>query len=122
MPEKINTVSEYLNALPVPARKSLQHVRKAIKTAAPKAEEKISYRIPVYRFNGDLIAFAAFKNHCSLITMSTGVINKFKSELGNYKISGTTVQFPHDKPLSEELIKKIVKKRLEENGEKTRGK
>ncbi len=111
------TVDGYLEVLPAKENAVLTRIRKAIKTAAPKAVEKISYKIPVYRLNGDLIAFAAFKEHCSLITMSTNVIKKLKKELDTYKISGTTIQFYPDKPIPPALVRKIVSLRIRENSE-----
>jgi uncharacterized protein YdhG (YjbR/CyaY superfamily) len=111
------TVDGYLEDLPDKENAVLTRIRKAIKTAAPKAVEKISYKIPVYRLKGDLIAFAAFKEHCSLITMSTNVIKKLKKELDTYKISGTTIQFNPDKPIPPALVRKIVSLRIRENSE-----
>jgi uncharacterized protein YdhG (YjbR/CyaY superfamily) len=112
------TVEDYLNDLPADVKNVLTKVRKAIRSAAPKAIEKISYRIPVYRLNGDLVAFAAFKNHCSLVTMSTNVIKKLKKEIEVYKISGTTIQFSTDKPIPSALVRKIVSLRIKENNDK----
>jgi uncharacterized protein YdhG (YjbR/CyaY superfamily) len=112
------TVEDYLNDLPADEKTVLTKVRKAIRSAAPKVIEKISYRIPVYRLNGDLVAFAAFKNHCSLVTMSTNVIKKLKKELEVYKISGTTIQFSTDKPIPSALVRKIVSLRIKENNDK----
>jgi len=115
MPKIAKTVDEYLKQQESTVRNTLGEIRKAIVSAAPKAEEVISYRIPIYRYKGDLIAFAAFKKHCSFITMSSSIVKDFNSELKPYKISGTTIQFPFDKPLPEALIKKIIKVRIKEN-------
>jgi len=64
------TVAEYLSALPVVVHKTLESVRRAIKTAAPGAEELISYKIPFYKYKGHLAALFASKNHCSFVTMT----------------------------------------------------
>lgn len=120
MPEvkKAKSVDEYLAGQDKTVAKTLASVRRAIKSAAPKAEELISYRLPMYRQNGHLLAFVAASKHCSLITMSYDVVKKLKAELRPYKISGTTIQFPNNKPLPSSLVKKIVKMRLKENQEK----
>jgi uncharacterized protein YdhG (YjbR/CyaY superfamily) len=115
---KPKTVDEYLNELPDIVRKTLTQVRKAVISAAPKAEEVISYRIPLYKYNGHLVGFMAFSKHCSFVTMSYSVINAFKNELKPYDVSGTTIHFPLDKPLPSALVKKLVKARIKENSVK----
>jgi len=112
------TVDAYLAVLPSNARSTLSVVRKAIKASAPGAEEKINYGVPFYRLNGHLTAFVYTRSHCSLVTMSYDVIRKFERELKPYKISGTTIHFDHDKPLSPALVKKIIKARIKENTSK----
>jgi uncharacterized protein YdhG (YjbR/CyaY superfamily) len=109
-------VDEYLAAVPQPARSTLEQVRKMIQAAAPKeATECISYRIPTIDYKGHLVAFAAFKKHCSLFPMSYAVIRTFAKDLKKYSQSGKgTVQFPPEKPLSAALIRKIVKARVAE--------
>jgi uncharacterized protein YdhG (YjbR/CyaY superfamily) len=111
------TVTEYLDELQDDTRTVLTKLRKAILAAAPKATERMAYRIPVYRINGDIVAFAAFKAHCSLVTMSSKVIGALKNELDTYKISGTTIQFRVDRPLPQALVRKIVKLRIKEDRE-----
>jgi uncharacterized protein YdhG (YjbR/CyaY superfamily) len=108
---QIKTVDEYLKQLDVNQRKALQQARNSIKSAAPKAEELISYRIPLYRYNGHLVALMAAKNYCSFVTMSAPLVKSLKSELSDFKISGTTIHFTAEKPLPAALIKKIVKER-----------
>jgi uncharacterized protein YdhG (YjbR/CyaY superfamily) len=109
-------VDEYLAALPEPARSTLEKVRASIKAAAPKeATECISYGIPTFDYKGHLIAFAAFKKHCSLFPMSKAVIAAFEEELQGYPRSGPgTIQFPMDKALSNALIRKLVQARVTE--------
>ena len=109
-------IDEYLAGLPEPARTTLEKVRTAIRDAAPKdATECISYGIPTFDYQGHLIAFAAFKKHCSLFPMSYAVIDTFKKELKNYPRSGPeTIQFPLNKAIPSALIKRIVKARVAE--------
>jgi uncharacterized protein YdhG (YjbR/CyaY superfamily) len=112
------TVDEYLAETPEPARSTLQHIRKVIKSVVPKeTTEVISYRIPMFKFNGMLVGYAAFAKHCSLFPTGSGVIEKFRKELKGYATSRGTIQFPPDKPLPDALLKKIVKERVRENRE-----
>jgi uncharacterized protein YdhG (YjbR/CyaY superfamily) len=115
-----NSVDEYLACVPEPARSTLEQVRAAIRSVVPaEATEAISYGIPTFKYNGPLVWFAAFSNHCSLFP-SASVINAFKEELKEYKISKGTIQFPVDKPLPDALVKKMVKMRLAETSKNKR--
>ncbi len=106
------TVDEYLAAVPEPARSTLQKTRAAIRSAAPpEATEGISYNMPVFKYKGVLVWFAAFADHCSLFP-TAGVIAAFKNELKAYRTSKGTIQFPVNKPLPAPLVKKMVKARL----------
>jgi uncharacterized protein YdhG (YjbR/CyaY superfamily) len=112
------TVDEYLANTPEPARTTLKHIRAVIKSVAPKeTTEVISYRIPMFKYKGMLVGYAAFSKHCSLFPTGSGVIEKFAKELKPYRTSRGTIQFPSDKPLADALLKKIVKQRVKENRE-----
>jgi uncharacterized protein YdhG (YjbR/CyaY superfamily) len=112
------TVDEYLAGTPEPARSTLKHIRTVIRSVVPKeTTEVVSYRIPMFKYNGMLVGYAAFKNHCSLFPTGSGVIEKFAKELKGYATSRGTIQFPSDKPLPDALVKKIVKARVKENEE-----
>ena len=112
------TVDEYLEGTPEPARSTLKHIRAVIKSVVPKeTTEVISYRIPMFKYNGMLVGYAAFAKHCSLFPTGSGVIEKFAKELRPYRTSRGTIQFPSDKPLPDALLKKIVKQRVKENRE-----
>jgi uncharacterized protein YdhG (YjbR/CyaY superfamily) len=108
------TVDEYLASLPDDARTTLEKIRKAIKSAAPKASEGISYQMPMYKQNGLVIGFAAFKSHCSIFPGVNAIVNH-KDELEGYETSKGTVRFPLGKPLRAAIVMKIVKERLAEN-------
>jgi uncharacterized protein YdhG (YjbR/CyaY superfamily) len=110
------TVDEYLASLPEDQQEALQKIREAIKAAAPKAEEVISYQIPTYKQNGPLVHFAAFKNHLSLVVVSKSIATLFEKELTPFKSSGRTIHFTPEKPIPATLVKKIVKERVRENG------
>ena len=111
------TVDEYLAGTPEPACSTLKHIRKVIRSVVPKeTTEVISYGIPMFKFNGMLVGYAAFAKHCSLFPTGSGV-EKFAKELKGYKTSKGTIQFPSDKPLPDLLLKKIVRQRVKENRE-----
>jgi uncharacterized protein YdhG (YjbR/CyaY superfamily) len=109
------TVEEYLSLSPEQQQKELEKIRKAIRDAAPKAEEAISYGMPVYKLNGVLVYFGGFKNHCSFFPAGNSAIQKFSNELKSYKTSKGTIQFPLNEAIPVTLIKKIVKERIREN-------
>jgi 3-methyladenine DNA glycosylase AlkD/uncharacterized protein YdhG (YjbR/CyaY superfamily) len=111
-------VAEYLKPLPSTVKKTLQQLRKSIKTAAPNSEEVISYQIPSYKQNGALVHFAAFPKHCSFFVVSKNILRMFQKELREFKTSGTTIHFTPDKPIPSSLVAKIVKIRVNENEER----
>ena len=114
-------VEEYLEGVPEPARTTLEKMRAMIRAAAPaQATEAISYGMPGFRYKGALVAYAAFKNHCSLFPMDAALIVRFADELKVYKTAKGTIQFPMDKPLPAALVKKIVKARVAKNELKKR--
>ena len=104
------TVDEYLAAVPEPQRSTLEKVRAVIQSVLPEAAtEGISYRIPVVKYKGMLVGYAAFEEHCSLFGMSGTLLGPFKEELKKYSTSKGTIRFGVDKPLPATLIKKLVK-------------
>jgi uncharacterized protein YdhG (YjbR/CyaY superfamily) len=107
-------VDEYLAGVPKEARATLEKLRKTIKAAAPMASEVISYQMPMYKQNGMVIGFAAFKDHCSIFPGSA-VMDAHKEELNRYDTSKGTIRFPANKPLPAALVKKLVKARIKEN-------
>ena len=113
----VSEVEVYLAKVPEPARSTLQKVRATIQSVVPKdAVEVLSYGMPAFRHNGRaLVAYAAFKNHCSFFPMQASLIDEMKEELKAYRTSKGTLQFPVDKPLPATLLKKMVKARLAEN-------
>jgi len=112
------TIDEYIKAFSKDIQKILNEVKRTIKISAPEAEEAISYQIPTFKLNGNLVHFAAFKNHIGFYPGSKA-IEIFQKELTKYKSSKGAVQFPIDKPIPLSLIRKIVKHRVKENSIKT---
>jgi uncharacterized protein YdhG (YjbR/CyaY superfamily) len=115
------SIDEYISNFPEDVQKKLQEIRAVIKDAAPGAKEKISYQMPAFTLNGNLVYFAAFKNHIGFYPIPSG-IEEFKKELSVYKQGKGSVQFPLDKPMPLELIRRIVKFRVRENLEKAKAK
>jgi uncharacterized protein YdhG (YjbR/CyaY superfamily) len=113
-------VDEYLAGVPEPGRSTLNKIRAVIRAAAPpEATEVISYRIPMFKYKGMLIGFAAFSNHCSLFPGSLSAMKALKNEFKDFETSKGTIRFPVDKPPSDALVKKLVKARLAENERKS---
>ncbi|MCD9025034.1 iron chaperone [Cohnella silvisoli] len=111
------SIDEYISKFPPEVQEILNTLRKYIKELAPDATEKISYQMPTLALHGNLVHFAAFKNHIGFYPASSGV-NAFKDELSEYKWAKGSIQFPIEKPLPYELISKIVQFRVAENIER----
>lgn len=108
------TIDEYIAGFPPEVQKILQKIRLTIRKVAPGAEETIGYQMPTFKLNGNLVHFAAFKNHIGFYPVPTG-IEKFKKELAAYEQGKGSVQFPLDQPIPYDLISRIVKFRVKEN-------
>ena len=115
------SIDEYILQFPAEVQEILQTLRKVIKESAPDAEEKISWQMPTFALNGNLVHFAAFKNHIGFYPAPSG-IEAFKHELSEYKSAKGSVQFSIEKPLPYELIRNIVKFRVAENMKLAKGK
>lgn len=116
MNDKPENIDEYIAGFPKNVREILEQVRATIKKAAPTAEETIKYGMPTFTLNGNLVFFAAFKNHLGFYALPTGN-EAFKAELTAYKQGKGSIQFPLDRPVPFDLITKIVKFRVKENSE-----
>lgn len=115
--ESPKTIDEYISVFPKNIQEILKKIRATIQKAAPDAEETINYQMPTFTLKGNLVHFAAFKNHIGFYPTPTG-IEKFKKELSSYKGAKGSVQFPLDKPIPYSLIGKIVTFRVKENLER----
>ena len=115
MAKKPKSIDEYLAALSDDKRAALEKLRKAIRAAAPAAEECISYGIAAFRLNGMLVGLGATAKHCALYLMSSSIADNFKDELKDFDTSKGTIRFQPDKPLPAPLVRKLVKARLAEN-------
>lgn len=109
-------VDAYFAGLPEDARRALERMRTIILAAAPEASARIAYRVPVFKYRGhDLVGLAAFPDHCSLLLMSTGIIEAHAEALARYDTAKGTVRFPAAKPLPATLVTRLVKARIAEN-------
>jgi len=116
-----NSIDNYISSFPIEIQTRLEEMRRTIKKAAPEAVETIKYAMPTFVLNGNLVHFAAFKNHIGFYPVPSG-IEAFKKELSVYKGAKGSVQFTLDKPLPLELITKIVNFRVKENMQKAKSK
>jgi uncharacterized protein YdhG (YjbR/CyaY superfamily) len=115
------SIDEYIQSFPRHIQSKLEELREVIKDLAPQAQEKISYQIPTFFLNGNLVHFAAYTNHIGFYPGSAA-INVYKAELSKYKLSKGTIQFPLTEPIPLNLIKKIVKFRVKVNTAKNKRK
>ncbi|HJR99582.1 MAG TPA: DUF1801 domain-containing protein [Flavobacterium sp.] len=114
----METVDNYINALPVEIQNTAQKIRAIIKNEAPNCDESISYGIPAYKtFGKPLVYFAVYKNHVGLYATPSGH-QQFSSVLSKYKQGKGSVQFPLNSPIPYELIAEIVAFRVKENSDK----
>lgn len=108
------TIDEYISTFPEEVQKKLEKIRQTIHEAVPEAEEVISYQMPTFRLNKNLVHFAAHKNHIGFYPTPSG-IEAFKSELAPYETAKGSAKFPLNQPIPYELIKKISIYRAEED-------
>jgi uncharacterized protein YdhG (YjbR/CyaY superfamily) len=108
------SIDEYIAAFPEDIQKTLERLRATIRAAAPGAMEKISYGIPTFYLQGNLVHFAAFEKHISFFPTSSGV-RAFQRELAAYELGKGTIRFAIGRPLPLRLVSRIVKFRVAEN-------
>jgi uncharacterized protein YdhG (YjbR/CyaY superfamily) len=116
---KFEDIDSYIASFPEETRKLLQQLRLTISKAAPEAKETINYGMPTFTLKGNLVHFAAFKNHIGFYPTPSG-IEAFKKELSVYEGAKGSVQFPIAKPIPFDLISKIVEFRVKENLKKVK--
>ncbi len=110
----VKNINQYLEEVETnDARDALARLRRIIRDEVPEAEEVISYGMPMVKFHGMVAGYAAFKKHCSLFPGHT--VTDFENELKAYKTSKGTVQFSPDRPIPEDLVRRIVRARADEN-------
>lgn len=110
-----------LSALPEEKEIFLTEIYNVFKTAAPEATESIKWGMPTFELNGNLVHFAAFKNHAGIFPTPSAII-KFKEELKKYSTSKGAIQIPYNSKIPKSLLKKIIRFRIAENKKKIAGK
>ena len=115
--KQYQTIDEYIKSFPGDIQARLKQLRALIRRVAPEAQEKISYQMPTFYLNGNLVHFAAYPKHIGFYPTPSG-IEAFQKELSKYKSSKGAVQFPLDAPLPLKLIERIVKFRVKESSRK----
>jgi uncharacterized protein YdhG (YjbR/CyaY superfamily) len=108
---KPQDIDDYIARHPKDIQVLLEKLRATIRKAAPKARETIKYQMPTFTLNGNLVYFAAFKNHIGFFPLPSGV-DAFEKVLSTYERGKGSIRFPLDKPLPLALISKIVKFRV----------
>jgi len=111
---KPESIDEYIATFPREVQATLEKLRQTIQKAAPDATEKISYQMPTFYLNGNLVHFAAYKSHIGFYPAPSGIV-AFQDELKKYKTSKGAIQFPIDEAIPHALVKKIVQFRVKEN-------
>lgn len=120
-PTEPKNIDEYIAGFPKDVQEILEKIRRTIRKAAPEAEEAIKYQIPTFVLKGNLVHFAAFKNHIGFYPAPQGM-EEFKEALAPYEAGKGTARFPLDQPVPYDLISKIVKYRVRMNLEKAAAK
>lgn len=115
--KQFENMDEYIATFPKNVQDILEKLRRVIKESAPNAKEAISYGIPTFKLNGNLAHFAAFNKHIGFYP-TPSAIEAFKQELAPYKQAKGSVQFPIDKPMPFDIVRKIVEYRVKENLDK----
>ena len=110
----VNTIDNYIGQFSAEVQDRLLAVRNAIREVAPDAVEKINYQLPTFHQHGNVVHFAAFKDHISLFPGASGV-EAFADRLSGFKTSKGTIQFPYNQPLPIDLIKEVAQYRIAEN-------
>jgi uncharacterized protein YdhG (YjbR/CyaY superfamily) len=119
LPFVAESVDAYISAFPEPTRTTLEDIRHAIREAAPDAVEKINYDIPLFYLKGKLVHFAAYKKHIGFHPGPSAVV-KFRDRLAAYRTSNGTIQFALSEPVPVDLIKEIIRFKVEVNIEQDR--
>ncbi len=120
-PSGYRNIDEYIALFTGEVQKRLQDMRQAIHSAAPEAVEKISYQMPTFYLKGNLVHFAAWKDYIGFYP-TPGGIQPFAKELARYEQTKGSIHFPMNEPLPLDLVKRIVRARVEQNLAKTAGK
>jgi uncharacterized protein YdhG (YjbR/CyaY superfamily) len=116
VPDQQAAVDAYIDALPPERQAAMRTLRRAIRAAAPDAEEVITYKMPGFRLDGRFfVSYDAYKRHYSLFPASDGVVRGLGDEIRPYLAGRGTIRFPAERPIPEELVRRIIEIRLVEH-------
>jgi uncharacterized protein YdhG (YjbR/CyaY superfamily) len=113
--KQVQTIKEYIAQYPKDVAKRLRQISKLVSQEVPDAKEAIKYGIPTFVYNGNLISFAGYKKHIGIYPLPHAPSPKLRMEMQPYFVGKSTLQFPHDKPLPLELIRKVVQARVKDS-------
>ena len=105
------TIAEYIQAAPRASHLHLRRLYAILKSVAPEADETIKWGVPFFVEPRFLFSFSAFKSHC-VFAPTPAALKRFSQELKKHKTTKNFLQIPYDKPLPEDLIRKIAEYRL----------
>ena len=111
-------IDGYIAGFPPDVQAILERIRVTIRDAAPGAREAVKYGLPTFVLGGNLVHFGAFKRHIGVYLTPAG-IEAFEDDLSSYRSAKGSVQFPLDKPIPYDLIRRIVELRVEQVGAPT---
>jgi uncharacterized protein YdhG (YjbR/CyaY superfamily) len=111
------TINEYIAQFSPEIQAKLKEIQAVIKAAAPEASEKISYQMPTFYLQGNLVHFAAYKHHIGFYP-NPGGIEQFAQELSRYETSKGAIRFPINEPIPLDLVRRITAFRVQQNQEK----
>lgn len=115
MKSNFKDIDDYLNSQTAEVKAALQRIRSIITEVVPAAEECISYGMPAFSYHGQLVYFAAFKDHCSFFPGGGDIIDLFGEQLKDFKTSKGTIQFTIDQPIATSVLKSIINERKLQN-------
>jgi uncharacterized protein YdhG (YjbR/CyaY superfamily) len=110
----LDSIDAYIESFPADIQEKLQAIRTTIRSVIPEAQEKISYQMPTFFYKGNLVHFAAFRNHIGFYPTPSGT-DTFAAEIAKYKHSKGAVQFPINEPMPLDLIARITAYRVKDN-------
>lgn len=111
----IKTMDDYIALQSEMQQIALEHIREIVRRVVPQAEEGISYQIPMFKYKGVLVGFAAFQNHCSFVAGNGSTIEQFKGDLKDYTFAKSVIHFTPEKPLPDDFIERFVRTRVRES-------
>lgn len=102
-------VDRYIEAVDPPRRAALEELRRTILEVVPTAEQVISYKVPAFRVDGEIVAgFAEFKHHLSYLPFSGSVLSQMGAELDGYEMTKSSLHFTAERPLPKALVERLI--------------